>query len=457
MASLTPALAVSSCGCFLPDLTRFTGPQCGGARQAHYARAWRLRAGNVSDYGELTILNQPMSDHLIERLDRARALIETSRNDDAVALLEPLKSLHPDNLELWFTLGRARGMLGNEAGAEAAFSRAVELRPEMHEAHLNLALSRVYQHKLHDAIPSFVAARNLKPDIPGMDQTLFDILQSVLQENPGAPAGRLQLAPLGDAPLVSVIIPTQNRIGLLKDALASVARQTYSNWEIVVVNDGGEDISGVIRALPRDVAAKITALRLPSPTGQSHARNRAIEASHGKVLTLLDDDDVYLPGHLNSLVAGLRESGAGFAYTLSEKVNERLVDGQRVEFQRNPVFQDFRYSRDLLLVRNFIAPAGWGIRRACFEQCGTFDETLTCLEDWDLLLRFSERTVFHRIPSITNEVHIRMSASDSVSTRTPALATCRLLYERYPSRGNAFIDLARDLYLNALFGSDAGS
>ena len=100
-----------------------------------------------------------MPDGLNESLDRAESLIESSRIGDAVALLEPLKVLHPDSLRLWFMLGRARGMLGREAEAEAAFSRAVELRPEMHEAHINQALSRVYQGKLRDAVPCFVAAR----------------------------------------------------------------------------------------------------------------------------------------------------------------------------------------------------------------------------------------------------------------------------------------------------------
>jgi glycosyltransferase involved in cell wall biosynthesis len=237
----------------------------------------------------------------------------------------------------------------------------------------------------------------------------------------------------------------------LKDALESIARQTYRSWEIIVANDGGEDVADVIDALPRDVAAKITVLRLPAPAGQAGARNRAIEASRGEVIAFLDDDDLYLPWHLETLVSGMRESSAGFAYTLAEKVNERLVDGKRIELQRNAVFQNLYYSRELLLVRNFIQPGSWGIRRACFEECGAFDDTLSCMEDWDLLLRFSERIFFHRIARITNEVHIRMGAGDSVSTRTPALSTFELLYRRYPSGGNAWIDLARELYLDAMF------
>ena len=87
--------------------------------------------------------------------------------------------------------------------------------------------------------------------------------------------------------------------------------------------------------------------------------------------------------------------------------------------------------------------------------CGAFDDALACMEDWDLLLRFSERSIFHRIPKVTAEVRVRKGAGDSVSSRTPALSTCKKLYARHSSRGNELIDLARELYLNALFGINA--
>jgi len=392
-----------------------------------------------------------MPEALTRKLDLARNMLDAGKTVEAAVLLDELEGRLPGDAEYWFTLGRAQGALGRDAGAEAAFARAAQLRPEMHEAHLNLALSRVYQSKLREAIPSFVAARRLKPDSPGLDNTLLDILQSVLQQDSAGTADLLQLEPLGDRPLVSIIMPTQNRAGLLKDALASVARQTYRNWEAVVINDGGEDISGTIGTLPQDVAAKTTVLQQPAPSGQARARNRAIAASRGEVVTFLDDDDIYKPDHLEALVGGMQESGAGVAYTLAEKVNERLVDGERVEIQRNAIFQDLRYSRALLLVRNFIPLISWGIRRTCFEQCGVFDESLACLEDWDLLLRFSARHEFHRIEKVTTEVHIRLGTNDSVSTRIPALATSRLLYARNPGTGHEWIDLARELYLEALF------
>jgi glycosyltransferase involved in cell wall biosynthesis len=392
-----------------------------------------------------------MSEGLTERLDRAHDLIKSGRFAEAVPVLERLAAQYPDNLEAWFTLAQAAGALDRHAEAEAAFSMAAQLRPEMHEAHLNLALSRVYQKKLRDSIPAFVATRRLKPDTPGLEKTLLGVLESILQEEPRGLPERLPLGSLGENPLVSVVIPTRDRTALLKDALESVGRQTYRNWEAVVVNDGGEDISGVIGSLPKDVAGKIAALRLEVPGGAANARNRGIDAARGEVIAFLDDDDLYLPTHLETLVAGLRESGAGVAFTLAAKVEERVVDGKRVEAERGILFPGYRYSRSLLLVRNFIPVDNWGIRKACFEQCGAFDAMLPCLEDWDLLLRLSEKNAFHRIPIVTAEIHSRQSVIDSMSTRIPPGPVCELLYRRYPSHGNEFIDLAREIYLEVQF------
>lgn len=392
-----------------------------------------------------------MSEGLIERLDRAHELIRSGQVADAVELLKQSAMQYPDNLESWFTLGQAQGMLNQDSEAEAAFRKAVQLRPEMHEAHLNLALSLVYQKKLRDSISSFLVARKLRPDVPGLEKTLLGVLESLLQDEPAGRGDKLQFAPLAGNPLVSVVIPTQNRTGMLRDALESVGRQTYRNWEAVVVNDGGEDISGVLGTLPKDVAGKITVLRLPSPQGVANARNMGIDAAWGEVVAFLDDDDLFLPRHLETLVAGLRESGAGVAFTLAARVEERVVDGERIECGRGILFPEFGYSRVLLLVRNFIPIGNWGVRRSCFEQSGTFDDTLPCLEDWDLLLRLSERNSFHQIPMVTVEIHSRQNANDSMSTRIPAGPVCELLYRRYPTHGNELIDLAREIYLNVQF------
>lgn len=334
-------------------------------------------------------------------------------------------------------------MAHRHAEAEAAFRRAVELRPAMREAQLNLGFALVHQRKFAEAIPVLVPAR-----VPG-ERSLNDVLMycvlSVLQDEPAwDPAASVSCAPLADEPLVSVIIPTRDRPALLYDALASVGRQTYGRWEAIVVNDGGAPVS-----IPAGIAARVTGMEVRPGRGVAHARNRALGAARGEVIAFLDDDDLFLPHHLRALVQGLRDSGAAFVYTRSAGVEERLEHGARTELRRGAALE-YRYSRALLLVRNLIPTANWGARRECFRLCGGFDETLPCAEDWDMLLRLSAATPFHLVPEVTAEIRVRPAAADNVTRRVPLAPTCELLYRRYPGGRNALVALGRQIYLESI-------
>jgi len=349
----------------------------------------------------------------------------------------------PSDADAWFALGREHGMAHRHAEAEAAFRRVVALRPDMREARVNLGMSLVYQGRHRDAIPLLAESR-----VPG-DRSLNDVLMycilSALQgesEAGGAPGSGL--ASLESDPLVSVVTPTSNRPGMLGDALASLAGQTYRNWEAVVVNDGGADLQ-----LPDAVAGKATYIRLEQRGGAARARNVALRAARGRVIAFLDDDDILLPRHLECLVAGLRTSGAAFAYTKSVPVEERITDGVREEIRRGFAY-DYRYSRELLLVRCLMPPTTWGARREAFERCGVFDEGLAWTEDWDMLLRLSSLGPFHRIPEVTAEIRVRPGVADSTTRRMPLAPWCEEIYRRYPAGEDDLIALGRSIYLESL-------
>lgn len=386
-----------------------------------------------------------------EALAHAQALIGQGQFAAAVAELEALTARSPDAVPAWFALGQARGMCERHAEAEQAFRRAAALHPDMHEAHFNIALSLVYQNRLRASVASFLAARRLVPDIPGLEPMLLEVLLEILQDEHYADAGAtLQLPPLAAAPLVSIVLPTQNRLALLRDALASVCAQSYANWEAIVINDGGEDIAPVLRSLPAAAAAKVRALQSPHAEGQARARNRGVAAARGDIVAFLDDDDLYKPEHLAQLVGGLRTSGAAVGYTRAEAVWERLTEGNRVDLKRGPASPWYRYSRALLLVRNCMPIDNWAVRRECFDACGSFDESLPCAEDWDLLLRLSLRTDFAQIMEMTTEVRVREEAVDSVSKRNRLRPMCELFYRRYGANGHELVELARELYLKSL-------
>ena len=384
-------------------------------------------------------------------MDRAQALIEQGQVAAAIELLKRLAAQQPANLDAWFALGRAHGMLHQDAEAEAAFRRAAQLRPDLRDAHLNVALSLVYQGKPRQAMPSMLEARGLAREDRGVAETLLWVLLGVLQEESDAgPSVLPSLQPLQHDPLVSVVIPTRNRPALLRDALESVGRQRYDNWEAVVVNDGGQDVAQVLASLPAAIGRRIRLLNLSSGRGAASARNRAISEARGEVVAFLDDDDLYLPDHLSTLVAEMHETRVPFAYTRSSAVEERIVGGGREEIRRGTQ-REYRVSHAMLQVRNLIPTANWGVRRECLELSGVFDDALPCAEDWDMLLRLSSRFALHMVPKVTTEIRVRpQEAEDSVTQRVPLRPTCELLYRRYPSGGHQLVELGREVYLECV-------
>ena len=356
----------------------------------------------------------------------------------------------PNSYEAWSSLGEACGASGRHAEAEQAFRQALKLRPDLYEAHYNLALSIAYQERLAEAVGHFLAAKDISPRHPELQKTLFPILVTLLQEEGSrTPPAASALPSLVPQPLVSVVIPTRDRPHMLLDALRSVAQQSYPRWEAVVLNDGGDDIAGVLASLPGDWRARVTALQHPTPRGPAAARNAAIGAANGEVIAFLDDDDRYGASHLARLVSGLQAQNAGFTYTAAQLVREKLVDGKRLEAAREPFLAGLRYSRALLLVRNFIPINTWGVRRACFEEAGLFDEGLQYLEDWDFLLRLSAQARFHQQHEVTVEYRVTDRNDDSLSKRHAHKPAMEALYRRHAT-DHPWIKAARALYLETL-------
>src|SRR5581483_3260515 len=102
--------------------------------------------------------------------------------------------------------------------------------------------------------------------------------------------------------LVSILLPTHNRPALMREALASIAAQTSSSWEVIVVDDGSADrvSAEVIRSI---VGERFALFRNESPRGIAAAKNRGLEAARGEVLTHLDDDDLLEPHAVEAIIA----------------------------------------------------------------------------------------------------------------------------------------------------------
>ncbi len=178
-------------------------------------------------------------------------------------------------------------------------------------------------------------------------------------------------------PMISVLIPTRSRPDSLRQALASLLRQTFTRFEAVVVDDGEGEGMEVVAGLadPRLRA-------LPNPgRGQVEARNTGLAQASGQIIALLDDDDWWLdPTHLHRVVRALKAQ-AGLVYRGGYLVLER--DG--LELERIPF--DFSASPQSLQSDNHLLASGTAYPRFLHDQLGPFDPEMADYWDWDWYLR----------------------------------------------------------------------
>lgn len=251
-------------------------------------------------------------------------------------------------------------------------------------------------------------------------------------------------------PLVSVIIATRDREVMLGYALRSLERQTYRNWEAIVINDGGVDVSAVISGI--DTRSRICYLQNTVSLGQAKARNRALKSAGGDIITFLDDDDIYLPDHLATAVRALcAEEKRMFVYTDAYMVQETLKNGVRQEVNRSTAYAHGDYSKEKLHIDNYIPINTWAFRRECMEKVGYFDESMNCCEDWEFLLRLAEEFEFRHIPSATAEVHHRVDVIDNVTRLRldETVSAYEYIYSKYPDRDRESVRKGRK---NAIAG-----
>ena len=207
---------------------------------------------------------------------------------------------------------------------------------------------------------------------------------------------------------VSIVVRTYNRPRRLAEALESLARSTYRNVELVLVNDGGR-FPEVAEDFPFDVRR----VDFEDNRGRSAAAQAGVDAATGDCIGFLDDDDLLAPEHLESLT-GMLSADVDVAYSDAAVVSyEPSESGWRESDRRLPYSRDF--DRDILLLDNYIPFHTVLMTREALERAGPFDLELPIFEDWDLLIRLSRVADFVHIPRTTCEYrHFLGGAADGV-------------------------------------------
>ena len=202
-------------------------------------------------------------------------------------------------------------------------------------------------------------------------------------------------------PLVSIIIRTKDRSHLLANAVRSVATQTYANLEMVVVNDGGENIRDVVHSLSGDIP--IQYVNHERSMGRAAAANSGLREAKGKYLNFLDDDDVLYPDHVACLVKHLEMTQEKVAFSNVQSVFFSGSPENPQNREKEELVFNFDYDPDRLLFENYIPIMSVLFSKETLASVKGFSEDLTLFEDWDFWIRLSRRFSFQHVDRTTAE------------------------------------------------------
>lgn len=172
--------------------------------------------------------------------------------------------------------------------------------------------------------------------------------------------------------LVSIIMPTYNRAGLIVQTIGSVMAQTYPNWELIIVDDGSNDNTEQIVASIED--ERVFFVKAGRIGINGVVKNIGLEKARGDLIAFIDSDDLWAPGKLEKQLKALEQYPAagfslsgGYNFKKEGEPTEYFYE-QREGYRYGNLFQAIFKSEVAALTPTLL------FRRACLEQTGKFDE-----------------------------------------------------------------------------------
>ncbi len=231
-------------------------------------------------------------------------------------------------------------------------------------------------------------ARQLETAVAALSDRDF-ILERLLTASPAArPPGASEAVARMGAPAVSIILPTYNRARFVAEAIESVRAQVFTEWELIVVDDGSDDDT-------RDVVASFLSdrrIRYLHQTngGASAARNHGVEATEAPLVAYIDSDCLWYPQYLYCAVDYLA------THPDVDLVYGALVTELHGLGDSNVLWRPF--DRSALIAGNFIDTNVIVHRRELLAKHKNWDPRLSRVNDWDLVLRFTAEKPAYALP-----------------------------------------------------------
>ena len=181
---------------------------------------------------------------------------------------------------------------------------------------------------------------------------------------------------------VSVIMPTYNRVDIIGRAIDSVLKQTYDNFELLIIDDGSTDNTETSIKDKYDEYiqnGKIKYIKQKN-SGVNIARNKGLSKATGNIIAYLDSDNYWLDTYLEKMVSALVDNNCNTAYAAMD------VDDK---YRNRKFIRKTEYNRKELLKGNFIDLNIFVHKKFLYDQLDGFNESLKRLVDWDLILRYT--------------------------------------------------------------------
>lgn len=226
--------------------------------------------------------------------------------------------------------------------------------------------------------------------------------------------------------ILSIIIPTCNRIELLNRAVNSITAQIDDvkkfnvELQIVIVDDSNkEQVVEIKNAIKLD-GYNIKVIRNTGPHSAANARNFGVRHCDGELVSFLDDDDIFLLGRFESMLSFYFKNKDKYSFISSGRLSE-IKNFSKIELIRGQLFGEIRLSR--IKYGNDI-DIGFLVNKHLFERLGGFDNNLVAYEDWDLIIRLlMEKPGFkiQRLDYVVNNDEGRERVSRNESDHYPIL------------------------------------
>ncbi len=229
-------------------------------------------------------------------------------------------------------------------------------------------------------------------------------------------------------PTVTVVIPTFNRLALLREAVESVKAQTYNDWELLVVDDGSTDHT--VEYLQAEQDQRIDLIRSAHRGNIGAVRNLGVSHARGRFVAFLDSDDLWKPTKLERQITALQSRGAQWSYTGYEVVDE---SGQSLKRYMAAQPKEATILYQLLTTDASATVCSVIVAKDLLDRCGGFSPELAFRADHDLELRLANVAC----PAVVSEVLVTVRQHPGRTTRSlsdPFLASA-MVYQKFVERG----------------------